>query len=176
MKSQIKILLRESLNEIEQSRLTVNYFKERVPFLRDSYQGVETDKVIQIHTTRKDHSDAMIHAPNADQEFIKFKYFKTGVNFEYRKGLVSGNPNDIIHVFELIPMVIMEPISDNKVFVSVFQRVMDEQMRKLGTEETIQLPKGKDIPDEEMDKVVNNMNKTFFEFEEFLKNYGIESL
>lgn len=170
MKSLIKTLLRENINEIEQTQLTVDYFKKRIPFLKNPWHEVDYDRGIQIFTDQINHPEAK--TLDSDKNIITFKKFTVGVNFEYSRGKVSGNDN-VLHTFTLNPIVRFEMNSDDMLVKTVFQRVMLMQLDKIGVKENIELPKGVEIPDTELDIIVNEMNKTFFVFEEFLANYGI---
>ena len=170
MKSLIKTLLRENINEIQQTQLTVDYFKKRIPFLKNPWHEVDYDRGIQIFTDQINHPEAK--TLDSDKNIITFKKFTVGVNFEYTRGKVSGNDN-VLHNFKMTPVVQVQLNSDDELFKSIFQRVMMMQLDKIGVNDSIELPKGADIPDAELDRIVNEMNKTFFVFEEFLANYGI---
>lgn len=170
MKSLIKTLLREIINEVEQNKLTIQYFKKRIPFLRNTWHEVEYDNGIQIFTDQINHPEAK--TLDSDKNIITFKKFTVGVNFEYTRGRVSGDDN-VLHNFKMTPLVQAELNSDDELFKTIFRRVMLTQLDKIGVNKSIVLPKGVEIPDVELDRIINEMNKTFFIFEEFLANYGI---
>ena len=109
----IKRIIREVINEIEQQKLTVDYFKQRIPFLRRNWHEIGYDKGIQIFTDQVNHPDAKIIHP--DKGITHFKYFKTGVNFEYTRGKVSGNDN-VAHNFKMTPITMFELYGDDKLF------------------------------------------------------------
>lgn len=163
-------LLRENLEGISQQVLTPEYFKKRIPFLQKVQHEVEYENGVQIFTHQTSHSKVQIAHENLG--IIKFKEFITGVNFEYTRSKVSGS-NNVEHIFKLKPTLRMDIDSQDKTFKLVNNHAIRRQMEEIGVYETVELPKGADIPKDKLDSIINEMNKTFFVFEEFLEGFGV---
>ena len=172
MKSFIKKLLREGLlNEINQNNLTIDYFKKRLPFLRNTRHEVQHSRGVQIHSKAQHHPDAKMVLKDG---ITTFEYFVTGIIFEYTIGKVSGS-DDVLHHFKLTPQVQFEMNDAGDVTKTVALYMFDAQLKGIGVNDSFQVPKGtEELPDEELDRIVNNMNKTLFDFEDFLSKFGVE--
>jgi len=158
------------LTEVKQDELVKDYFKKRIPFLKNNWHELDYDRGVQIFADQGNHSDAK--TVDGDGNIITYKQFKTGVSFEYTRGKVSGNDN-VSHNFKLKPFIMAEPNTNDELLNTVLKRAMLMQLENIGVHESIELPIGVEIPDVDLDRIVNEMNKTFFVFEEYLHNFGI---
>jgi len=176
MKHVIKELLRESLlKEVNKTELTDDYFIRRVPFLRDNKHKVTTNNevgaIVQIITTSKEYTD--IDVADSDNNIRKINKFSFNLTFEYSISLVSGSPDSRLHIFTLKPNIHVE-LDDSDVANHIFHVMMQQQMKTMETDVSFKLPKGENVSDSDIDKVINELNGTFFKLEEYLtKFYGI---
>lgn len=167
----IKNLVRESLNNLSNEELTIVNFKNRIPFLKNTAHEVELPDRMQIFTEPIILNNIRHFIPN--KGIINIEKLKAGAKFEYVKGKISGSEN-IEHIFKLVPYLRVKISDDDKLFSKVFQMATNQRLDGLKTNEIIETPNNGTISKQELDMIINKINKSFFEFEEFVSNLNIE--
>lgn len=161
-KTFIKRLLREGLEQM----FDENYFKTRVPFLKDfkffkhdrDPSRVEAQKVSYHENVKKMFNDEIIVFPqfNVSSEFIFYKQ-KIGDNVFYNFIL----KNDF-HI--------MQPKNIDDLTFKVLVMATKQITKKLSYQKEIMVKEGEQLKQSDLNEIINQLNKKMFEVEEITSN------
>lgn len=179
MQKNLKQLLREELekvNEINPEEFTVDYFKKRIPFLKD-YEIIASPD-INPHPRfkdaikmRKESFNTNVKSKIGDNIYI-FPHFNVSSDFNYSSYIIRNN---IFYNFNIDNrFYISEPKDMDKLLYQVFLSTikLKEEKGLSGFYELI-IPIGELIPKLKLDEIINDINRILFKIEEFTDKVGL---
>lgn len=175
----LKQILREELekvNEINPEEFTVDYFKERIPFLKD--YDIITSPYINPHPRFKDAIKMRKESFNKDfkskigDDIYIFPFFNIVSEFNYSSSVIHNN---VFYTFRIDnPFYMAQPKDMDellyRVFLSAGKLKGEKDLSK--TYELI-IPIGEQIPKLKLDEIINDINHKLFKIEEFTDKLGV---
>jgi hypothetical protein len=160
-KKVIKKLLRENLEQ----PFTAEYFKTRIPFLKDynffedlyNKGTVKAQRIVFHKNVQKVYDDSV----------VTFPQFNPSSDFTYR---VEKNNVRTIHYFSLKnSFAIVQPKNMPDLDFKIFLIMTNQAEKKLSFSDEIRLEGDDKIKTEDVDRIINSMNEKMFKFEEVAK-------
>lgn len=163
-KSLIKRLLRENIER----PFTEEYFKTRIPFLKDynffsdmRKQGTVTAQRIVFHKNVE---------KVYDNSVVVFPQFNPVSNFTYH---TDNNGDRTSHRFSLKnSFAIMQPSNMDDLDFRVYLMAMKQMDDKLSFYDEIILRNGEQLSQTVIDKIINGLNEKMFKFEEVANQHN----
>lgn len=176
MKKFIKQRLLEGI-ENTLKPFSLEYFKYRIPFLKDynvivSPSTTPHPEVPDMIEMRVETYNTNIKVMGTDKELHIFPQVNAFSRFNFSTRKVRGTTlininlqNEVLS----IPPNDMEPITRNVLLMA--QKMQNE---KMSSRNEIFHYEGKELPTDEIDKAINDINRKLFELEEYLSKINIK--
>ncbi len=166
----------EKINDINPEILTVDYFKERIPFLKD--YDIITSPDINPHPRfkdaiklRKESFNTNFKSKIGDEIYI-FPHFNIVSEFNYSSSIIRNN---VFYTFRIDnPFYMAQPKDMDQLLYRVFLSAGKlKEEKDLSKTYEIFFPIGEKIPKLKLDEIINDINHILFKIEEFTDKLGI---
>ena len=166
----------ENINNINPEEFTVDYFKKRIPFLKD--YDIITSPDINPHPRYKDAIKMRKESFNTNfkskigDEIYIFPHFNIISEFTYSSNIIRNN---VFYTFRIDnPFYITQPKDMDELLYRTFLIAgkLKEEKDLSKTYELI-IPTGEQIPKLKLDEIINDINHKLFKIEEFTDKLGV---
>ena len=148
------------LDESEGSSIEFSeeYFKKRIPFLKDYKFFDEKGKITAQRIVYHENVNKLLH-----KEIIKFPQFNAFSEFYYYPHKINENT---FHYFGIKnEFVISKPENVDDLTFKVYQMAIKQVNERFSFSDEIMVKEGEEINKEELDKIINKINEMLFKFE-----------
>lgn len=164
-KKLIKNILRENLEQ----PFTVEYFRTRIPFLKDykffndlnNRGDIEAQRIVFHENIQRIY----------DQSVVTFPQFNPSSYFIYR---VSKNNVRTVHYFSLKnSFSVSQPKNMDDLDFKIFLLMLKKVEENISFSDEIRLEDNEQLKTVDINRIINSMNEKMFKFEEFSANLNV---
>ena len=168
--------LKEELNNIVPKEFTVDYFKKRIPFLKN--YDVITDPEVNPHPRYKDAIKLIKQSFNSNfqskigDEIYTFPHFNIVSEFRYSSNIIRNN---VFYNFSIENHTyITQPEEMDELLYRTFLTAGNlKEKQDFSKNYEIFFPIGEQIPKSKLDEIINDINRRLFNIEEFTDSIGL---